>query len=73
MDEATGKEAEDWYLTSRILMVNFAAIHTSTMVRRTVSPNWSWLASDYSRFRPSHMRSTTLQPSRNIWFLCEKK
>ena len=34
MDEAKGEEATDWYLTSRILTVNFAAIHTSSMVRR---------------------------------------
>ncbi|KAF8959646.1 cytochrome P450 [Flammula alnicola] len=31
MDEAKGEEATDWYLTSRILTVNFAAIHTSSM------------------------------------------
>ncbi|KAJ3514733.1 hypothetical protein NLJ89_g2200 [Agrocybe chaxingu] len=31
MDEASDKEATDWYLTSRILTVNFAAIHTSSM------------------------------------------
>jgi len=30
LDEAKGKEATDWYLTSRILAVNFAAIHTSS-------------------------------------------
>jgi len=34
MDEAKGKEATDWYLTSRILTINFAAIHTSSMVCR---------------------------------------
>ncbi|KAF9528914.1 hypothetical protein CPB83DRAFT_835400 [Crepidotus variabilis] len=32
MDTAEGKEAEEWYLTSRVLTVNFAAIHTSSMV-----------------------------------------
>ncbi|KAF8959647.1 cytochrome P450 [Flammula alnicola] len=31
LDEAKGEEATDWYLTSRILTVNFAAIHTSSM------------------------------------------
>ncbi|KAF9528912.1 cytochrome P450 [Crepidotus variabilis] len=31
MDEAKGKEAEEWYLSSRILTINFAAIHTSSM------------------------------------------
>jgi hypothetical protein len=32
MDEATGEEASTRNLTRRILTVNFAAIHTSTMV-----------------------------------------
>ena len=32
MDEATGEEALTRNLTLRILVVNFAAIHTSTMV-----------------------------------------
>ena len=32
MDEAKDEETTDWYLTSRILTVNFAAIHTSSMV-----------------------------------------
>jgi len=32
MDDAKEKEATDWYLTSRMLAVNFAAIHTSSMV-----------------------------------------
>jgi len=32
IDEAKEKEATDWYLTSRMLTVNFAAIHTSSMV-----------------------------------------
>ena len=32
MDEAKGIEATDRYLTQRILTVNFAAIHTSSMV-----------------------------------------
>ncbi|KIM39577.1 hypothetical protein M413DRAFT_447055 [Hebeloma cylindrosporum] len=31
MDEAKDEETTDWYLTSRILTVNFAAIHTSSM------------------------------------------
>ncbi|KIM38977.1 hypothetical protein M413DRAFT_447338 [Hebeloma cylindrosporum] len=31
MDEAKGEEATDWYLASRILTVNFTAIHTSSM------------------------------------------
>ncbi|CAA7264109.1 unnamed protein product [Cyclocybe aegerita] len=31
MDVAKGKETTDWYLTSRILTVNFSAIHTSSM------------------------------------------
>ncbi|KIM38724.1 hypothetical protein M413DRAFT_447671 [Hebeloma cylindrosporum] len=31
LDEAKGEEATDWYLTARILAVNFAAIHTSSM------------------------------------------
>ena len=40
MDEAKGKEATDWYLTSRILTVNFTAIHTSSMVCRVYNyPN----------------------------------
>jgi hypothetical protein len=34
MDEAKGEEATDWYLTTRILTVNFTAIHTSSMVCR---------------------------------------
>ena len=32
MDEAKEKEATDWYLTSRMLAINFAAIHSSSMV-----------------------------------------
>jgi hypothetical protein len=32
MDEATGEETSTRSLTRRILTVNFAAIHTSTMV-----------------------------------------
>ncbi|KAF9528910.1 cytochrome P450, partial [Crepidotus variabilis] len=31
MDTAKGEETTDWFLTSRILTVNFAAIHTSSM------------------------------------------
>ncbi|KAJ3504346.1 hypothetical protein NLJ89_g7978 [Agrocybe chaxingu] len=31
MDEAKDEEQTDWYLNSRILMVNFASIHTSSM------------------------------------------
>ncbi|KIM39012.1 hypothetical protein M413DRAFT_12344 [Hebeloma cylindrosporum] len=31
MDEAKDKEATDWYLTSRMLAINFAAIHSSSM------------------------------------------
>ncbi|KAF9533018.1 cytochrome P450 [Crepidotus variabilis] len=31
MDEAKGTETDDWHLTSRILMVNFVAIHTSSV------------------------------------------
>jgi hypothetical protein len=34
MDEAKDEEATDWYLTSRIMTVNFTAIHTSSMVCR---------------------------------------
>ncbi|PPR05227.1 hypothetical protein CVT24_010333 [Panaeolus cyanescens] len=32
MDEAKGEETSSWALTSRILTLNFAAIHTSSMV-----------------------------------------
>ena len=32
MDEAKGEEATDRNLTLRILTINFAAIHTSSMV-----------------------------------------
>jgi hypothetical protein len=34
MDEAKDEEATDWYLTSRIMTTNFAAIHTTSMVCR---------------------------------------
>ncbi|KAF9528911.1 cytochrome P450 [Crepidotus variabilis] len=31
MDEAKGEEAEEWYLTSRVLAINAGAIHTTSM------------------------------------------
>lgn len=37
MEEAKGQEKDVWALVSRILVVNFAAIHTSSMVRRSIS------------------------------------
>jgi hypothetical protein len=48
MDEAIGEEATNWYLTSRILAVNFAAIHTSSMVCR-VHGNGQPFFKDFAR------------------------
>ena len=32
MDKAEGEEADDWHLTSRMLIFNSTAIHSSTIV-----------------------------------------
>jgi hypothetical protein len=71
MDEAKDEEATDWYLTSRIMTVNFTAIHTSSMVCRVHNycPNHFLKI----RGRLSRMHSIVWLPVLNTWGLSEKK
>jgi len=54
MDEAKGEEATDWYLTSRMLAINFAAIHSSSMVG--CNHDYVQISSFLIRRRLSHMQ-----------------
>jgi len=56
MEDAVGEEKEPYNLTLRILVVNFAAIHTTSMVNRFV---FTFIPLAQHSRRPSHPAFTS--------------
>ena len=64
-----GKEHTLREITMTILFINFAAIHTTTMARKSISSD-----EDFAHFlRPLHIRYTTWQLVQNMCSLYVKK
>jgi len=72
IDQARGEETTDHKLTLRILMVNFAAVHTTSMVNNEVHLLQFWQTTKLI-CRLLCMRSTTWLPSRSTFNLFGRK
>jgi Cytochrome P450 len=73
MEDAQGDDTAEKALSNRLLVVNFAAIHTSTVVRLPALTYASMLLLNIPSLRPSPMPSTIWLPIQSMLTLCATK